>query len=231
MKTCSHCHIQKPLTDFPHDKQKKDGHGPRCKQCKSQQARNAYAESAGQKREKNRLRMADWRAKNPERNKANKRRHHAANRTKILQQQRAFREKYPDKIRQYERRWKAKHPEKLRAKQKRGWFKHREKRLQTHKLWYQANKHVVLNHNAKRRALIKNATVVESVNRQDIYKRDKGICQLCFQHVSLKDMAMDHVIPLSKGGAHSYQNIVLTHHACNASKGNRAVPQQQRLFG
>jgi 5-methylcytosine-specific restriction endonuclease McrA len=35
---------------------------------------------------------------------------------------------------------------------------------------------------------------------------------------------MDHVIPLSKGGAHSMDNAVLACWSCNTSKGNREVP-------
>jgi len=83
----------------------------------------------------------------------------------------------------------------------------------------------------KRRAAIHHAAVIEQVSQSTIYKRDKGICQLCYKPVTKQDASLDHVIPLSKGGNHSYQNIVLTHKRCNSGKGNRSVTQQMRLFG
>jgi hypothetical protein len=36
---------------------------------------------------------------------------------------------------------------------------------------------------------------------------------------------------LSKGGEQTARNLVLAHISCNASKGNRPLLQQMRLFG
>jgi 5-methylcytosine-specific restriction endonuclease McrA len=63
-----------------------------------------------------------------------------------------------------------------------------------------------------------------------LYKRDKGICQLCLKRCTREDASRDHVIPISEGGEHSYKNCVLAHLRCNSSKGNRKIAQQQRLF-
>lgn len=32
-KTCKQCNIEKPITDFPHDKRSRDNHRVICKQC------------------------------------------------------------------------------------------------------------------------------------------------------------------------------------------------------
>lgn len=32
-KTCKQCNIEKPITDFPHDKKSRDNHRVICKQC------------------------------------------------------------------------------------------------------------------------------------------------------------------------------------------------------
>jgi 5-methylcytosine-specific restriction endonuclease McrA len=83
----------------------------------------------------------------------------------------------------------------------------------------------------RRRVALKQAPFIETVLIDVLYLRDRGICQLCYKRCSKKAATVDHVIPLSLGGAHSYQNTVLAHHSCNSKKSNRLIPQQQRLFG
>ena len=71
-----------------------------------------------------------------------------------------------------------------------------------------------------------------------LYRRDKGICHLCGQPCDLNDYKIlgdgsfkvgnnyptrDHVIPKSKGGEHSYQNIKLAHHRCNTLRGTKEM--------
>lgn len=63
---------------------------------------------------------------------------------------------------------------------------------------------------------------VENVSRGFVIKRDKYKCQICFTHVFETDSHhhpqypnIDHIIPLSKGGEHSYANVQLTCRSCN----------------
>jgi len=61
---------------------------------------------------------------------------------------------------------------------------------------------------------------VEHVDPLVVFKRDKGLCGLCSLEVQASDKwHIDHVVPLSKGGAHSYANVQLAHARCNLSKG------------
>jgi hypothetical protein len=85
---------------------------------------------------------------------------------------------------------------------------------------------------AKRQARIRNAPIRETVSLDVLWKRDKGTCQLCFTKIRRKtERSMDHIIPVSEGGEHSYRNTVLAHRSCNSRKGNRHnIAQQQRLF-
>lgn len=51
--------------------------------------------------------------------------------------------------------------------------------------------------------------------------RESSICALCgdkFQ--SMKDVSIDHILPLSKGGDNSRTNLQLAHFWCNEKKGN-----------
>lgn len=67
--------------------------------------------------------------------------------------------------------------------------------------------------------------LVEQVDHAIVFERDGWICQLCFEPVDKhlvgrEPMAksLDHILPLSKGGLHSYANVQLAHFGCNAAK-------------
>lgn len=89
----------------------------------------------------------------------------------------------------------------------------------------------------RRRARMHNAKV-EEVDPQVIAKRDKYKCHICRKRVNMDldcqdkySATMDHLIPISLGGDHTYANIQLAHRICNSIKGNRAVNEQLLLFG
>lgn len=74
---------------------------------------------------------------------------------------------------------------------------------------------------SKRRALIRAATV-HPVSFPRILERDGYVCHLCGGPVDPDDLDFDHVVPLSKGGAHSEENIRVSHRTCNRRKGAHA---------
>lgn len=89
----------------------------------------------------------------------------------------------------------------------------------------------------KRRARKRNA-YTETVHLEVIAQRDKYKCHICHKHVNMNldytdkySPTMDHLIPLSFGGDHTYANIRLAHRTCNSRKGNRAINEQLLLFG
>ncbi|NDD55670.1 HNH endonuclease [bacterium] len=89
----------------------------------------------------------------------------------------------------------------------------------------------------RRRARMHNAQI-EQVDPLMIAKRDKYKCHICRKRVNMdldvQDIyspTMDHLIPISLGGDHTYANIRLAHRICNSRKGNRAVNEQLLLFG
>jgi len=43
-------------------------------------------------------------------------------------------------------------------------------------------------------------------------------CLICQSEMRFEDKTMDHVMPLSKGGAHSLSNVIIMCHSCNSSK-------------
>jgi len=67
---------------------------------------------------------------------------------------------------------------------------------------------------------------IPAVNRREVLRRDKHTCQYCG---STKRLTLDHIIPRSKGGEHSWTNVVTACERCNSSKGDR-TPQQAGMF-
>jgi 5-methylcytosine-specific restriction endonuclease McrA len=63
---------------------------------------------------------------------------------------------------------------------------------------------------------------VPPVNRREVLRRDKHACQYCG---STKKLTLDHVIPRSKGGKHSWDNVVIACEPCNSRKGDRTPHQ------
>lgn len=68
----------------------------------------------------------------------------------------------------------------------------------------------------------------ESFTRENIYQRDHGICQYCGTPVSRNKFTYDHVIPKSRGGRTSWDNIVACCLPCNSKKDNR-TPQEANM--
>lgn len=91
------------------------------------------------------------------------------------------------------------------------------------------------NHDVKRRIKLRDAMIDSDITLKRLYKRDKGICHICGgrcdygdyevrdgQFVSGRNYpSIDHVVPLAKGGEHSWGNVMLAHHYCNTIKGDR----------
>lgn len=48
-------------------------------------------------------------------------------------------------------------------------------------------------------------------------------CFVCGEHVRKREATLEHIIPLSKGGADAPHNYAISHAACNALKADRIL--------
>lgn len=76
----------------------------------------------------------------------------------------------------------------------------------------------------KRRAIMAKGEVI---NHTEVFDRDGWLCHLCGELIDRTAtrtdwmrVTLDHVIPLSKGGTHTYDNVRASHYRCNMAKGN-----------
>lgn len=53
-----------------------------------------------------------------------------------------------------------------------------------------------------------------------LVRRDGAVCGICRDPISnFKDITLDHIVPRSKGGVDSIENLQLAHQSCNQAKG------------
>ncbi len=64
--------------------------------------------------------------------------------------------------------------------------------------------------------------------KESIRKRDGGVCQYTGRQISWKDGNIDHVIPRTKGGKNTFENMVWCHKEINSKKGDK-TPEQAGL--
>ncbi|MCB5934483.1 HNH endonuclease [Caldibacillus thermoamylovorans] len=87
-------------------------------------------------------------------------------------------------------------------------------------------------------------TLDTDITLMKLYKRDKGKCHICNELCDYGDKqitsegyfiagetypSIDHVIPIAKGGKHSWDNVKLAHHRCNGIKNDRIIRENKAL--
>jgi 5-methylcytosine-specific restriction endonuclease McrA len=87
---------------------------------------------------------------------------------------------------------------------------------------------------ARREYLLRDA---EHIDHDAVFARDGFKCQICGGRLAMKQTyphpkspSLDHIIPLSRGGAHDLANVQAAHLVCNQRKGVGGA-DQLRLIG
>jgi len=65
-------------------------------------------------------------------------------------------------------------------------------------------------------------------NRRNLFARDEHTCQYCGTDFPPSQLSFDHVVPRSRGGKTTWENIVSCCFGCNSKKGGR-TPQEARM--
>lgn len=145
---------------------------------------------------------------------------------------RKYRLAHPEKQKQWLRKYYYANQEERRRHMREYAQARSEQRHAADAIWRKANG-PFLNEYHRRRYAEKKAVTVGEVDYDRILARDGMYCYICEQSI-LPDhkIDFDHVIPLSRGGAHTEDNIKVTHRPCNRRKFNRLLeemtPHQRR---
>ena len=66
------------------------------------------------------------------------------------------------------------------------------------------------------------------LNRRNVLARDGHLCQYCGRHFPTHLLSIDHVVPRSRGGETTWENVVCACLTCNVKKGGR-TPHEARM--
>ena len=95
--------------------------------------------------------------------------------------------------------------------------------------------------NARKQNRIPKEQIIDSdITLEALYRRDSGVCYLCGKQCDWDDKdgnkvgpnypSIDHLIPVARGGLHSWSNVRLAHFKCNAYKSDTILPNVRKMI-
>lgn len=216
-KRCSKCKRWLPLSEYAKNRAESDGLQVICNGC-----RKSYYD-VDKKRAYNREYVANNRERVNDYARQYREAHPEVKKQAVERGQRHYQNNKERHLEQ-SRRWHESNPEKVRRSQRDYYYRNKETRLENRRRWARQNPDKVAQQNETRRAR-EAGVAVEEIDYKRIYIRDHDICYLCGGKVKKSERHLDHVIPLSRGGAHSEDNIRVTHARCNLKKGTKLVEE------
>jgi 5-methylcytosine-specific restriction endonuclease McrA len=65
--------------------------------------------------------------------------------------------------------------------------------------------------------------------RFNVFLRDRFVCQYCGEDFPTHDLTFDHLVPRSRGGWTTWENVVTACSSCNLLKGSQ-LPEEASMF-
>lgn len=174
----------------------------------------ANAEWRENNKEYNAARMAAWSKANPEKRKATAAKTYQKYKERKKEQSRVYYSNNKLKMAATGKRWREKHKKQIRERTQK---------------WYKENSHIAIA-GAKRRyyrqrnATIGNTKPIAAWENQWKLKK-KVVCYWCRKMFNPINCQSDHIVPISKGGVHSIENLCIACQPCNSQKHAKPVAQ------
>ena len=68
-------------------------------------------------------------------------------------------------------------------------------------------------------------------NRRNIFLRDNYSCAYCKKQLEPHELSVDHILPKSRGGKETWENLVTACKSCNCLKGDRTPEEAGMVRG
>ncbi len=179
------------------------------------------------KAERRSVYLAQWRTAHQDQERERQGRERDEHPERVRAKAQRYRERHPEKSRESRQKWRAQNPDYGQQ-----WRDANPEKTRAYgRQWAKNHPHQVADKSARRRAKIRSAPTVEKIDRLAIYHRDQGVCHLCRRKVSIKTFNLDHLVPISRGGAHTAANLRVAHPRCNFRRGADRLPAQLLFVG
>lgn len=227
MKQCSGCRVEQPLEMFSKNKRTKDGYGCYCKGCVAEKNREQYEKN----RERRKAEAREYRANNKEavnlrdRERCStdyyrdrRRAHYAENRDRINERQRSYVERTD-----YHRQWR-KRNHRSRIEWERAYREENRERLRESaraSRMTNPERFRIAKHNYRSRKLMNGLVPMTPEQIDDKIRYWGSRCWICSKELAPRDIQLDHVKPINKGGMTCLSNLRPACKSCNSAKRDR----------
>ena len=155
--------------------------------------------------------------------------HYQNNKEKLNKQKKEYKQNNKEQIKEYAKEYRQNNKEQIKESNKEYYQNNKEKVLERQREYHKNNPHKTREAERKRRAL-KKANVHEPYTEDQVLETYGTTCHICKEDIDLsasrssgapgweQGLHIDHVIPLSKGGPDSLNNVKPAHGSCNLQK-------------
>jgi len=236
-KICSKCGEEKNIEEFCKGR-------ATCKTCRQEYNKKYYAENCEKLKENqrewnenNRDRIQEnnkkYRESHVEEMKEQRKTYYENNREEFILKQREYRAKNSEQIREnrkiyYQenkeeikeerRKYRREHPEKIKASARRSYYKN----IERIRAWRRSDAGIMANahgHHNRRVRLLKTPCTLTLQQWEKILESQGNRCAICGKRFcKSRPPTKDHIVPLSKGGGLTFENVQALCHSCNSSK-------------
>jgi len=147
------------------------------------------------------------------------------NAKRISERKRARYQANPTRDNVRSRAWRAANPERCTEYRCDRYAANPERAAERSRAWQQANPERRRQSDDTRRAKKAGAWQGYVIDRFSVFERDNWTCQLCHEPIDPTlagrhpmMATIDHVVPFTRGGLHTYKNVQAAHFGCNSAK-------------
>lgn len=97
-----------------------------------------------------------------------------------------------------------------------------------------------LDYARKQKRIPKKQIIDKDITLEALLRRDSGVCYLCGKACDWNDKkentvgpnypSIDHIVPVSRGGLHAWNNVRLAHFSCNLDKSDTLIEGAEKLI-
>ncbi len=203
-KKCPKCGQTKDIGEFYKCKSRRDGFTSWCKECSNTSHKNYVENNREQLREYDREEYY----KNRERHLENRRKSNERNKEKIKKARKVYYKNNKERILEQDAKYRSEHKDAIAARMKK---------------YYEIHKDEFVYRARERKKLVratKDGTITKAT-LDEMYEAQEHKCGYCGRDLDELGKHLDHILPLSKGGRHTINNVHWVCPKCNLEKNNK----------